>query len=373
MHPPTAFAPRGHGVSTAQHVWNDELITIIHHSKGFSVLFISAPHRMRALCAGTLLVGGLTFGPAAQAAITFQFNFLDGAGTGFNDATQGASRQTALNTAASMFSTMFGSHFSNSGTVVLDATASDNPMSGNLASAGSNLTLAGGAPSGFNIGEVVRTKLQTGTDLNGADADGSVDVNFGQSWQLDPNAAVGGSQFDFYSTVFHEFAHTLGFASLINQDGTGLFSGNHWGAFDQFLTDKDGNAVITAGTFATNSVWTTASVGGTSPGAGLFFNGANAVAANGGQLVGLYSPTTWDDGSSGSHIDTDNPAYAGLMMLHSVTTGNAARTFSTIEVGMMQDLGYTLAAPVPEPESYAMMFAGLGVIGCIARRRRAAA
>jgi PEP-CTERM motif len=324
----------------------------------------------RALLTGGLLASGLSFGSVAHAAISFQFNFLDGAGTGFNDTTQGASRQTALNTAATLFSTMFGNYFSNSGTIVLDATASSDPQGSTLASAGSQLSLAGGAPNGFNAGEVVKTKLLSGTDLNGASADGMVNVNFGRSWQLDPNAPVGGSEFDFYGVLFHEFTHALGFASTIQSDGTGLFSGNHWGTFDKFLTDKNGNAVITAGTFATNSVWTTASVGGTSPDAGLFFNGTHAVAANEGQLVGIYSPTTWSGGSSSSHLDTDNPAYAGMMMRHAVGNGSAARTYSAIEVGIMQDIGYTAVAAVPEPESCAMMFAGLGVVGCIARRRR---
>ena len=81
--------------------------------------------------------------------------------------------------------------------------------------------------------------------------------------------------------------------------------------------------------------------------AGMFFNGAHAVAANNNQLVGLYSPTTWIDGSSVSHLDTDNPAYGGMMMLHAVGTGNAARDYSAIEVGMMQDLGYTAVTAVP--------------------------
>ncbi len=30
----------------------------------------------------------------------------------------------------------------------------------------------------------------------------------------------------------------------------------------------------------------------------------------------------------------------------------------------------SIAAPVPEPESYALMLAGLGVMGFVARRRR---
>jgi hypothetical protein len=329
----------------------------------------------QSFCTAGLLTG-LSFAPAAQASISFQFNFLDGAGTGFNDSATGASRQNALNSAASLFSSMFGSYFSDSGTIVLDATASNDPLSGNLASAGSWLSLAGGAPAGFNLQAVISTKLQTGIDLNGVDADGVVNFNFGQNWQLDANAPVSSSQYDFYGVAFHEFTHALGFASLIQQNGRDLFGNStagHWGTYDQFLVDQSGNAVVNASTFDINSsVWNTASIGGTSPAAGMFFNGANAVAANSGQLVGLYSPTTWIDGSSISHLDTDNPDYSGMMMLHAVGTGSAARDYSAIEVGMMLDLGYSAVAVVPEPASLPMMFAGLGVIGYLSRRRTAA-
>lgn len=320
------------------------------------------------------VVACLAFSSGAQAAVTFSFSWDDPAGTGFKDPVSGASRQAALTDAANLFSTLFGTYFSNTGAVVLSATASSDPLSNTLASAGSQLTLAGGAPSGFNIGEVVKTKIITGTDLNGAGADGTVNVNFGQPWQLSAGATVTSGQFDFYSTIFHEFTHALGFSSSIDQNGTSLFGTNNWVTFDQFLSDKNGAKVIAPGTFALDgSVWNTGSVGGTSPAAGLFFDGPNAMAANGGQRVGLYTPTTWADGSSVSHIDTDNPAYAGMMMLHATTTGPGARVYSAIEVGILQDLGYTLAAPIPEPSTWALWMVGFGAVGAISRRRRAAA
>ena len=40
------------------------------------------------------------------------------------------------------------------------------------------------------------------------------------------------------------------------------------------------------------------------------------------------------------------------------------------EMGFGQ-LGYTITAAVPEPETYAMLLAGLGLIGVAARRRAA--
>ena len=39
--------------------------------------------------------------------------------------------------------------------------------------------------------------------------------------------------------------------------------------------------------------------------AGLYFGGANAVAANSGNPVPLYTPNPWESGSSMSHLDDD--------------------------------------------------------------------
>ena len=324
------------------------------------------------IISGGLLLGCLSFGATAHATITFQFQYADAPGTGFLDPINGSSWQTALNTAASQFSSMFGSHFSNSGTIVLQATASNDGSSDTLASAGSTFTNPG--VPGFNLGEVVRTKLQTGVDLNGNAADGSVDVNFGNNWELNYNVPASNSKYDFYSTVFHEFTHALGFASSIEQNGDpiyGSWNAGSWSTFDSFIVDKNGERVINSSDYALNlTTWFDGSTGGASPAEGLFFDGANAMAANGGHAVGLYTPETWSEGSSVSHLDDQNSALAGMMMLSASDTGPYARDYSPVEVGMLADLGYAVAV-VPEPETYAMMLAGLGMLGFARRRSKA--
>lgn len=324
---------------------------------------------------GGLLLGCLAFGTAAQASINFTFDYGSDNGVGFWEGSGlGLARQSAMTAASDAFATMFGSHFSNSATILMTATATNLPSSTNLASAGSAGYYSDG-DTGFTLGEVVRTKALTGFDQNGAAADGFVNVNFGQPWNLTAGT-TSNAQYDFYSTVFHEFTHALGFSSSINQNGTPLVGGagvpNQWSPFDQFLVDKDGNKVINSTTFALDqTVWNAASVGGASPAGGMFFNGSFAVAANGGNAVGLYTPTTWEGGSSVSHTDDQNGAIYGTMMTAQGPTGPWPRDYSKVEVGMMRDLGYTVTA-VPEPETYAMLLAGLGLIGSIARRRRQA-
>lgn len=321
-----------------------------------------------------LIASCVAVGSAAHAGITFQFDYGTNNGTGFWDATDGATRRAAMDTASSAFSNMFGSYFSNSATIILSATASNDATSNNLASAGSAAFTDGTA--GFTINQIVKTKALTGFDANGSLADGTVDVNFGQPWHYDLGSSAPDSKFDFYSTIHHEFTHALGFSSTIAQNGASLGT-NEWSTYDQFLVDKNGNRVINSSTFALDqNVWNAASVGSTgTPGgadhvAGIYFDGTFAKAANGGNAVALYSPATWADGSSVSHTDDDSAALYGTMMTAIGPMGPWPRNYTAIEVGIMRDLGYTAVAAVPEPESYAMMLAGLGLIGFIARRRR---
>lgn len=74
-------------------------------------------------------------------------------------------------------------------------------------------------------------------------------------------------------------------------------------------------------------------------------------------------------------ISVDLSAYAGVL------TAIGATSFTHVGIGGLDRLGGSqgfdldavaiTAAPIPEPSSYALMLAGLGVVGWFARRRRA--
>ncbi len=306
----------------------------------------------------------------AQANLVFNFDYSDNtAGVGFLDATQGAARRDALTTAGNLFSNLFGTYFSNSATIDLSVTSTDDSNSNTLASAGSNVVSACPVTGGCVVNEVVRNKIQTGVDGNGAATDGSVDVNWGVNWQIDPNlpAVFADDQFDFFAAIFHEITHALGFSSGILESGEGYFN-DEWQSFDLFMQDANGNSIISADFFLDQNVWDMASVGGT--GNGLFFGGANAVAANGGNLVGIYSPTTWVEGSSGSHVDGD--PFPTDMMKFDRDFGPETRGYSAIDVGILTDIGYSRLAVqnVSAPGTFGIVLAGL-FGGLLVRRSKA--
>lgn len=314
---------------------------------------------MQSICVRTALtLCAIAASSPSQATITFQFNYLD-SGVGFNDPTFGAQRKAALEEAAGYYASAFSTY---NATLSFDVMGTD---TGNtLASAGSNF---GSYVEGFGGAEVIRNKVLNGTDLNGSAADGTVNANFtDQVWEFDVNTAPTSPEYDWYSTIFHEFAHAFGFASGIVTDGTvsgtddgyGSLGNGSWAAFDEFLTDKDGNSVF-SGNDLNEANYVDLLTGGASPGAGLFFNSADA-----GQLIGLYSPTSFEEGSSGSHLDDENAALAGMMMLSATDDGLGTRVFSDLELSIFRDLGYASVSQIviPEPTSLLFIVAGFGFV-----------
>jgi hypothetical protein len=311
---------------------------------------------LRALALSALLLAG-----NLNAQITFSFEYTMKAGSavnsGFLDPTLGAARQAALNSAATTLAGFFTTTAPVNLTFVVESETANTTT---LASAGSGIS----GSAGFNQ-TVVQQKVISGTDRNGATADGNIFWNWHHPWDI--TDSVAGGAYDFKSTAMHEILHAFGFTSSTGAAGSN--TGTAWNTFDQFLTTTGGSKLIDGTTFAFKTEFDSSLTGN-----GMRFNGANAMAANGGNLVQIYSPgTTWSDGSSGAH--TADSIYANTMMISATSTGPGARTLTAIEQGILKDIGYTMSASaIPEPSTYAAILgaAALGVT-VIRRRRRTAA
>lgn len=277
-------------------------------------------------------------GLAGMADIVFEFDYSKSAD--FNESGVGAVRKAALEEAARTL----GSVFEDNAVIQVEVTSENDSRSDTLASASSNFVDVAFDFIGFTPSVIERKVLQ-GIDDNGAEADGIVSINFGIEWDFDDEIAA--DKFDFKATMIHELLHALGFASSIAPDGSDAYGfppgePGVWSPFDRFLSDLDGRMLIDDQFVLSGMLWESLSTGGTSPGAGLFFNGPETLDVNGGKPVGLYSPSEWSEGSSGSHLDDDNPALAGLLMLAATAEGPYTRELMDIERAMLTDLGYTL-------------------------------
>ncbi len=293
----------------------------------------------------------LLFPLTTHAGLVFDFQY----GTGSNLWTD--NHKTALNSAANTLAGYL--NVASPVTLTFNVTG-HSTNGGSLASAGSSLY----ATQGFNK-TFVQQKIQTGVDPNGATADGTINWNFHYNWDTDDSISAG--YYDFKAVAMHELLHAFGFMSLI--DSAGSNTANYWVTFDDFIVDSNGNAPISNGTYLWNTSYNTNLTGGAG---GLYFGGANAVAAFGG-LVPLYTPGTWASGSSVSHLDTTYFTGANKkVMNHAVASGPAVRTLSAIELGILEDIGYSLAtASVPEPSTWLMSLVAAGGIGiAILRQRR---
>jgi hypothetical protein len=267
-----------------------------------------------------------------------QFQFIYGAGSQFWSS---AARSSLEYVATTLASTLV---VTSPVILTYDVTGEFSPFSSTLASAGSDLI---SADPGF-LQTVAQNKILAGIDANGSAADGTISWNFGPGWAF--GDTVAGNQYDFQSTAMHELIHTLGFLTYVDQAGSN--TGRSWTVFDSYLVTSNGTAVIGGG-YTWNTAYNPNLTGGNG---GLYFGGSNAVAAYGG-LIPLYTPSSWDAGSSLSHLNDATFAGANRKLMNSrVSLGPGIRVISPLEIAILQDLGYTV---VPGPGAAAWMFVGL--------------
>lgn len=196
---------------------------------------------------------------------------------------------------------------------------------------------------GLNTGDMW-SHIITGVDPAPTlgDFDAYVILNFYGviDWDVDSSLNVG--TYDFYSVLYHEILHTLGFRSRLpssvpeNQDLI------WYSLFDTFIFENDlANLPFIQGGE------TNADVGSPSPDYvtnEVVYNGVpNIFESLSSGLRPIYSPTSWEQGSSLSHFDINRADNGQEYIMHPSIGTNTERQIHQEEKEVLCHLGYAVS------------------------------
>ncbi len=216
---------------------------------------------------------------------------------------------------------------------------------GVLGSAGSAYIIRdfSGAPQANTWYPAALGNKLAGTDLvtNSPDITTNFNSNF-SNWYFGTDGNTPAGQYDFVSVVLHELGHGLGFSGLMGyNNGEGSWgSSGYPGIYDRFTVNGSNQSLINTSLFPNPST----ALGNQLTSNNLFFNGSNAVVANGGTKPKLYAPNSWQGGSSYSHLDEATYAAGNpnSLMTPQIGTAEAIHDPGAITLGIFEDMGWTI-------------------------------
>jgi hypothetical protein len=209
------------------------------------------------------------------------------------------------------------------------------------------------------------TDRLTGTQSNCGSAEITVQLNNTVNWYYGTDGRPGSGQYDFVTVVGHEIAHGLGFygsASVTNGQGSYGYQGFP-DVYDRFVVTETGAPVLAAFVNPSGELGTQLSHSyavGNVRGPGVYFSGSATNAANGGLSVRLYTNTTWQAGSSYSHLDENTyPAgHADSLMTYALAAAEAIHHPGNVPLGMFKDMGWS-TCPASLSATSAIVAAGV--------------
>lgn len=185
-------------------------------------------------------------------------------------------------------------------------------------------------------------KIQ-GFELTGPDRpDMIAEFNKNMIWYFGIDGNTPTMMYDFVSVVLHEIGHGLGFTGFFFAlDLTGGYSWWEWGnatSFDRLVENKKGEQLIDSSLFENPSVELKTQLVSNS----LYAN--SPVAETSGSMLKprLFSPASWNDGSSIYHLDdiTYPSGNINTLMTHTYGRGEATHHPGPLTLGIMADIGW---------------------------------
>jgi len=175
------------------------------------------------------------------------------------------------------------------------------------------------------------------SDLSPGQPDLSITFGDGFNWYYGLDGNTPSSRYDFVTVALHEVGHGLGFIGSATHNGTSGFIGLSGVPliYDVFVETTDGTSILS---FNSGTV----SLGDALESDGLFWNGIEGGA---GSTIGrprLYAPSTWNSGSSFSHLreNTYQSGSENSLMTPFLGTAEAIHDPGPVVKGMFADLGW---------------------------------
>jgi len=278
------------------------------------------------------------------ATATFSITYVPGGGTDLWSArcsTFPEGAKAAFNAAA----TIWGNLLQSSVPITINACWSNLGSSSILGYSGVGLLHKGftGAPlaNTWYVGSLANALY--GSDIAPSNFDMHITYNSNFTWYYGTDGVTPAGQYDLMSVVLHEIAHGLNFAGWMScSGGTGSWGGGtgYPVIYDRFMRDGAGNPLIDTGAYANPSV----ALGSALTSNSLWFHGTNAMAANSGQRIKMFAPSTWMSGSSYSHLDYNT--FAGgenRLMVYAISSGVSTHDPGPVTLGIFEDMGWSVA------------------------------